>query len=319
LYNIFVTYFEFLTHFENGEFAAIYTVSGEDLYFVDSVVHRFCSIVKDCKDINIVHFEDFEVERIVDECQTIPFLSPKKIIVANGKGIKLGQLDPLKKYLANPNLSVVLLIVNPKVNVVYSSILNIDCNKISVRELCVLIQQKLEAKGCSIQSDALSTLILFCDQSMQKIDNELNKLCAYKTNSKITLADIELLVVPSQEYKAFALSEAVAKRDNDKALTIYNALVDSGQEPVMLNALLYGHFRRLLYCSISKDNSEDIAKYLGVKPYAVTIAQRQAKNFSAISLKKICGIFWQVDKDYKVGKISVAESTQKLILSILNI
>lgn len=316
MYTNIVTYFEFIQHFQTRRWVNCYVVSGDDSYFVTSVTRLFCSAIQDFKDINIVRFDDFEIDQLLDECQTLPFGSDYKIIISN-KEFKAVENDKLKKYLKKQNEQIILLLLGTKLKLSGANILEIDCVRADDRQLSILINEIVQEADGKIDSNAISTLTEYCDRHMQRIDSELKKLLAYKQKDKITTQDIHLLVVPSLEYKVFALSEAVGKRDSDQAFKIYNALMDSGEDNIALNGVLYAHYRRLFLCSISKHSKDDKAKYLGVKPYSITLAESAAKLYKAKDLKNICAAFWKIDLDIRQGKITTQQSTQKLMLEIL--
>ena len=86
----------------------------------------------------------------------------------------------------------------------------------------------------------------------------------------------------------------------------------------MLHALIYKHFRRLFFVSITKESRSDLAKMLGVQEYAITKAQEQARLFSKRQLKEINDICIKLDYDLKNSNITVNNAIDLLVLKILN-
>ncbi|MCL2599207.1 MAG: DNA polymerase III subunit delta [Firmicutes bacterium] len=319
-----MTFLEFEEHFAKGTLEACYAIKG-DGYFVSRITKKFESLVGDFSDINFVKFaESGSVQKVVDECQTLPFASAYKVVVADFTFLS-GDSDLVKKYLQNPNPAIILVLFNTGTRLT-SGLVTVDCDKNAENILCDLVTKECVKHGATITTGVAKGLLLRCGFDMQRVHNEIKKLAAYakadgsESVRPITAAGIDCLVSPSIESNVFALTDAVGKKDNGRALKIYQELVTSGQEPLALNGLLYAHFRRLLFCKLLSVQSVDsIAALMGVKPYAVTLAKQSAALYTAGALTKICKKFWSMDDAIRTGKMTMANSTQTLIFEIMQI
>ena len=87
-----------------------------------------------------------------------------------------------------------------------------------------------------------------------------------------------------------------------------------------LPALIFAHFRRLFHIAISGVVSNaELAKMLGVKEFAVKMSQAQAKMFSKSALKKINELCASLDFDLKQSNISIENTVELIVLTILNV
>jgi DNA polymerase III delta subunit len=127
---------------------------------------------------------------------------------------------------------------------------------------------------------------------------------------------VRALVHADVSYKVYELSEALACRDYARALLVLQTCLQQGEEQIMLLGLLYAHFRRMLCVTLAPQS--DLVQTLGIKEYAVTVLRRQSKAFGARELRRIVGVFWRIDADFRAGKLPLDSAVQHAIFCIAN-
>ncbi|MDR3022355.1 MAG: DNA polymerase III subunit delta [Clostridiales bacterium] len=313
-----------------------YFLFGDDAYLLQNAIQQFFLKVT-LPDINLVRLHSPTVAQLIDECNGMPFGSDFKLVIAKNMTLKSRakststkvtskknlkdkdiELNIFLDYLSKPNKTTILLLVDCDVSSdVILKCIEIDCNKLDTDKLIAWVQRQCIQSNCKIELDTAKILIDYCDNSLQRISLELDKLSAFKKDETITQEDVSLLVRPDVNFKIFELSQAVAQKDRDRAMQILQYCLINGEEPVALLGLLYAHFRRLA-CVVLGQNDANIRLHLGLKDYAVAALKRQATLFSARQLRKILSIFWQMDQDFRAGKFSLDWAVQHCMLCIFN-
>ena len=126
---------------------------------------------------------------------------------------------------------------------------------------------------------------------------------------------IENVVTKATEFTVFELTEALGKKDSDKALELVSLM----EKDNATLSLITNHFRRLFFIAISDSTNAELASLLGVKEYAIIKARDQIKNFSKMQLKKIYALLEKVDYFIKSGQMQALNALYYLVFSILYI
>ena len=293
-----------------------YLVQGEDILLYDKALE----LIKDAcnlqlEEFNFIKFDEdsFNGDAVIDTLQTLPMGSEKKIVLL--KNITKLSEDFKKKliaYLKNPVLSSCLVIFDffNKFDFIISE--KVSAKRLDEKSLAEIIEKEITDSGKLIKKDAVELLISYCCDYYSLIHNELQKLKSCNRDV-IETRDIENMVTREVEYTVFELTEALSKKDADKAVSLLN-LMDKDTKTF---SLIANHFRRLFFVSISKESDADLSKLLGVKEFAVVKARQLAKNFSKIQLKNIYELLDDVDFYIKNGEMQIENALYYLIFGIL--
>ena len=297
-----------------------YLVEGDDYFLFDKAL----SMIKNASQIqleefNISKFDDdnFSGKAVVDSTQVLPLSSEKRLVVVKDV-TKVGESDIklLKYYLENPVESTVLVILDwaNKFSALKGYGQFVDGRRMEKNLASSVVVNALAKKGKQITSEALSTLFDFCNGYLTRMMNEIDKLVFYDvTNSLITKDIVEKLVHKDTDFVVFELTEALGKRDVDKAIKLLSVMV---KEQGTLG-LITNHFRRLFFISISDLDNATLAQTLGVKEYAVVKQREQLRNFSKMQLKKIYALLEEVDYKIKSGQMLSENALYFLVFSII--
>ena len=293
-----------------------YLVQGEDILLYDKALE----LIKDAcnlqlEEFNFIKFDEdsFNGDPVIDTLQTLPMGSQKKIVLL--KNVTKLSEDFKKKliaYLKNPVLSSCLVIFDffNKFDFIISE--KVSAKRLDEKSLAEIIEKEITDSGNLIKKDAVELLISYCCDYYSLIHNELQKLKSCNRDV-IETRDIENMVTREVEYTVFELTEALSKKDADKAVSLLN-LMDKDTKTF---SLIANHFRRLFFVSISKESDADLSKLLGVKEFAVVKARQLAKNFSKIQLKNIYELLDDVDLYIKNGQMQIENALYYLIFGIL--
>ena len=291
-----------------------YLVQGEDILLYDEalkLIKNACNL--SFEEFNLQKFDDdtFSADFVLDALETLPFASEKKVVLL--KNITKFSEDFKKKlvaYLKSPLSSTCLAIFDfaNKFDFLISE--KISAKRLDEESLKNIVEEELSKSHKAIKKEALSLLLSYCCDYYSLIKNELEKL-TNAPNDVITEKDIENMVTKETEYSVFELTEALSKKDANRAVELLS-LMDKDTKTFNL---ILNHFRRLFFVAISKD--EDLSKLLNVKEYAIVKAKELSRNFSKIQLKNIYSLLDDVDFYIKNGQMQIENALYYLIFGIL--
>jgi DNA polymerase III subunit delta len=100
-------------------------------------------------------------------------------------------------------------------------------------EATVIVQQRAKKRKLQFDADALDLFVLLTGGDTRQIDNELEKLDTFLGKDRLVQVDLVRELVPlSRAGVIFELSNALATRDLELALTLVRRLLDHGEKAV---------------------------------------------------------------------------------------
>lgn len=293
-----------------------YLYYGDDISLINNEVSKLKNKIGISGDI--IYYDIENISDIVVESSTIGMFNPYKFIVIDTSSYFSSKKDmdisSLTNYFDNYNVNSYLIFT-------YGSS-SID----SRRKLFKLISdngvvKKLEANseylndfisnyikdnGYSMDMNSMSYLLSRCDNNIDNIRNELDKLMLYKLNDKvITRDDISLLTIEDINDTVFELVSSILKNNNEKAMKLYYNFINNGMDVSQIIAVISNQIRLLfqvkrLYNS-GKSNDE-IAKILEFKSvYRVKYLLSDCYYYSEGDLLKYLSKLAYIDKSIKTG------------------
>lgn len=301
--------------------ANTYLISGDDFYLFEKAKTM---IINACKiqlsEFNIYSFDDdnFSVKAFTDSCEVFPIGDMYRVVVL--KGItKINESDKkeILRYLSKPVESTVVIVQDffGKFDFIKKDAESVDAKRMDKILLTKIIVNDLIKQGKKISAEAVDTLIEACNGYLTKIQNELVKIINYEDDELITKSVVDAVVIKDIEYTVFELTDALGKKDGDKALRLLSLM--EKEQGVL--SLISNHFRRLFFISISDMTNAELSNYLGVKEYAIIKAKGLLKEFSKNQLRKINKLLEEVDYSIKSGAMQPINALYYLVFNILYI
>ncbi len=300
----------------NKKVEVCYLVQGEDILLYDKALEMIKKAVNlQLEDFNFNVFDDdsFNADLVMDTLETMPMGSDKKVVLLkNITNINENFKKKLKEYLKNPVQSTCLVIFDffNKFDFLISE--KISAKRLDDASLKELIRAELKKYNKEISNDACQKLIEACCSYYSLIKNELEKLGSCE-DIDISEKSVEELVCKQTEFTVFELTDALSKRDADKALSLLNLM----PKDTKTFSLVLNHFRRLFFVAVSEGSDKDLSELLDVKEYAIIKSKSLAKNFSKLQLKNIYEMTSDVDFYIKNGQMQVENALYYLVFGIL--
>ncbi|KGR90714.1 DNA polymerase III subunit delta [Ureibacillus massiliensis 4400831 = CIP 108448 = CCUG 49529] len=305
---------------KKGNIAPVYCLVGEETYFIDETITRLKRALGNAEEVETTMFdlEESPVDVVIDEADTFPFFSDKKLIIAkNASFLKASEkgkekidhdLNRLENWLKNPSDFAVMVFIAPyeklderkKITkqMKQSSVLLVS-ETLQENDLNVWIQSEVSRFGKAITDDAIDKLVEMVGTNMLQLQKEIEKIALYLGEDlEITTKLVEDLVAKTLEHDAFKMLNAYLSHNNTQAIQIYHDLLRQKEEPIMLVGLLASNIRTMnnvFYLQKKGYHPSQIAKQLKIHPYRVKLMVEQKNKPSEERLLKALHKLSEID------------------------
>lgn len=303
------------------ELSTSYLITGEDSFLMQQSLNEIlkkCNVQTSDLDCEIFDQENLTGEKFYASASQMPFMCAKRIVVVkNITNLLENTKKTILSYLSNPNPMACVLFIDTYNNKIFAFLEKvatlIECKKPSLFECEKFCNLLLEKHNKKIDRNALALLCELTNYNLNSIQNELTKLCFY-TCENITYELVEKFVSKTLDYQVYEFTNALSKKQTDRAIELLNDMI-ARKETNGLIPLIANNFRRMFFASIN-DNLEETANMLKVKPYALTKAKEQAKNFSPKKLKDINYLLEEIDYKVKSGEMLLINALYYLVFEL---
>jgi DNA polymerase-3 subunit delta len=169
------------------------------------------------------------------------------------------------------------------------------------------IEKRAKQHGGEIDRKAAATLAQLIGGDLRRLDSELQKLVTYVNAARpIKEEDVTRLVSASIEANVFDLVDALGRRDGPRAIRELHRLLDLGENPLGLLAMITRQFRLLIQVKELQEKSTpgpEMAKTLGQHPFVIEKIGQQARNFTIEQLERIYAHLLDLDVGIKTGEV----------------
>ena len=182
------------------------------------------------------------------------------------------------------------------------------------------IKRRAEDKGSSITPPAMQVLAELVGGDLWTIDRELEKLSLYATGRDITDTDVHAMVPYAQEANIFAAVDAVMDGRPGPALRSLMQLIEDGQEPLYIIAMIE---RQLRLIALARDLTDrgvaqpDLGRRMGTNSdFVVRKTLGQARRLTLPQIRSKYRRVLESDLAIKQGHLDPALSLQLLVADL---
>ncbi len=182
------------------------------------------------------------------------------------------------------------------------------------------IKQRAEDKGSSVTPPAMQVLAELVGGDLWTIDRELEKLSLYAAGRSITDSDVRAMVPYAQEVNIFAAVDAIMDGRPGPALRSLMQLMEDGQEPLYIIAMIE---RQLRLIALARDLSDrgvaqpDLGRRMGTSSdFVVRKTLGQARRLSTLQIRDKYRRVVESDLAIKQGRLEPALSLQLLVADL---
>lgn len=187
-------------------------------------------------------------------------------------------------------------------------------------QLAKWIGQQLRPLGKKMDRSACEALAFTSGRDLTMLHGELLKLAAYVGDrDAITPEDIEKIATHTAECTVFAMVDALCEGRAKAAFELLGVLLSSGEQRIGILAMITRHYRQMMHLKAMQEDRQQqgqMAKVLGVPPFALTRLSRQVGKRTYDSLKKSVALCVQADYDIKRGALREEAALDRLMLTL---
>ena len=126
------------------------------------------------------------------------------------------------------------------------------------------ISRRFKATGHSIDTEDARYLIFLCGDLMNNLASEIGKIGAYASAQRVTREDIDAVAIPQVDAVVFQMTDAIARRDFNKAASVLADLLHSQEYPGRILASMGKYFRQLYTARLYLDTNRSRADYMAL-------------------------------------------------------
>ncbi len=310
-----------------AKFDPLYLFYGHEDFIIDGLVDTLISkaISNEEKDFNldILYGNETEGSHIINTALAYPMMAERRVVVVkNAHLIDQSGTSLIEKYTQNPSVTTVLVITAETLgrgktwNQIKKNCTTFEAKKLYDNKIPDWIRGHLAERKVTISSEAIQLLQASAGNSLRNLNSELNKLRANIGDEKhIDTQDVEKVVGISRQYNIFELCDAVGKKNLSAGLHILNNMLQLGESPVGILAMLIRHFfilSKLLELELKRRRPDEIAKALKIHPYFIKNYRIQAMKYEKEQLKSAYQYLLEADQHLKTSY-----QRPKLVLELL--
>ena len=269
-----------LKEIRNKKFEKIYFLHGEEPYFIDVLTKAIQdnALEESERDFNqsILYGKDAEVLSLISELKSYPMMAERRLVILK-EAQYFKAIEQLESYLENPANSTIFVICykyktfdarkKTLKNVLKNGVV-FKSEKVKEYQLAEWIQQYIKTTGYELTSKACMLLIESLGNDLGRIVKELEKLAVLiEKGTIINENHIEENIGISKDYNVFELTNAVANKDNLKALKIVDYFDHNPKaaDLVFVISNLFKFFSQIMRIHFLPNKSrEAVAQALGV-------------------------------------------------------
>ncbi len=186
-------------------------------------------------------------------------------------------------------------------------------------ELPKWIWRRVRQRAGTISGDAVRMLASLVGSDLRLLDQEIDKLLVYADGQQVTAEDVRILVSRAREASIFDLVDCVGRRETDRALRLLHRLLDDGEPPLYLLAMLARQVRILIQVKelqAQRLNPREIADRLKLHPFVVDKGIAQARNFDLAQLEGAHRRLVETDWMIKTGQSEDVLALDMLVVAL---
>ncbi len=311
----------FVTEVKDRKLRPAYIFVGDEVFFRDRCRAAILEhlVPRDLREFSLydVDLAEAELAEILDRARTPSLMAPFQVFFIRGvktlygRGSHKDEFEAIADYVAHPNPDALLVFIADHIHIPadarrmeltdrdrYERIRDtlgeycgiVEFARVDEDEGIKWVSDTAAARGVKIDHDAAHELVDSLGSDMMLVAGELEKLILYVAEKKrITLADVETLVLAAKQRSLYELTDAISAHDRARALEVLEAILSSGDGEEAAIGHLYmlaRTFRQMLV--ILEKNVRDSrsiwqALWQGFRlpPFAAEDIIRQARRYQS--------------------------------------
>jgi DNA polymerase-3 subunit delta len=244
-----------------GELKPGYVLAGDEAFLLDrcraAVLKAF--VPQDLRDfcLSDLDLSGTSIFEVLDRAQTPSLMAPFQVVFVRNvrqlytRGAKKDEFAALDRYFRSPNPQALLIFLADFISIPsdarrmelddknrferLTETLGAHCGMIELarvneEDAMRWVAATAQEQGVRVEADAARELVDALGADMMLISSELEKLLLYTLGrGRITLGDVETMVLAAKQRSLYELTDAISARDRARALALLQGLLNSSE------------------------------------------------------------------------------------------
>lgn len=313
---------------KTGQFKTAYLLYGEEDYLKKQYRDKLKkALISEDDTVNFAHYEGKKIVpgELIDLAETMPFFAERRLIVVEDSGFFKNASPELADYIKTMPDTACFLFVESEVDkrgrlfkAVREKGRAVEMARQDERTLLYWIASQMKREGKQIKESTAKYLIARTGTDMENLEKEMEKLFAYTLGrTEITAEDIDEICTTQISNKIFEMIEAVAAKQQKRALDYYYDLLALKEPPMRILYLLARQYKLLFEVKELMKRGYDkaqIAKTAGLHPFVAGKYMKQCQSFSASQLRSVMEEACEYETLVKTGRMNDVMSVELFIV-----
>ena len=303
-----------------GKLRPGYVLAGDEIFLLDrcraAVLKAF--VQPDLRDfcLSDLDLTQTSIFEVLDRAQTPSLMAPFQVIFIRNvrqlytRGAKKEEFAALDRYFQSPNPQALLLFIADFLRIPadtrrmdlddknrferLTETLGAHCGmvelaRVNEEDAMRWTVAKAQEAGLQMETDAARELVDALGADMMLVSSELEKLLLYTSGrGRITLGDVETMVLSAKQRTLYELTDAISARDRVRALALLQGLLnssDAGEDAAIGHLYMLARTFRQMLVILEKNVRDSRAIWQALwqgfrmPPFAADDLIRQARRY----------------------------------------
>ncbi len=329
------TYQSLIRQVKADKIAPLYVFYGEEQvlarYVVSVIAEQLFS--SELASLNVVQMDGQKLDdrEFIQAVETPPMFAERRLVVVNRPSFLKQRKEPadaLSELFQNwPAYTCVVLLATEAdkrlklVRQIWQSAVVGEFPALTGPEAAEWVEGRLKKSGVK---SPYGTGRRICDRAgtdLELLRLEVDKLVTYSDGGELTEDDIIALVSNNAETSVFDLVDALGHRQLPHALRLLGEMLQQGQEPLYLLAMIVRQLRLLLLARHHLDaglSADLAARQLGIHPFPAGKCVSQAHGWKTRELQRAMDECLATDEAIKTGEMRGERALDALVISLIS-
>jgi DNA polymerase-3 subunit delta len=298
---------------------------------------------------------DTSIFEVLDRAQTPSLMAPFQVLFVRGlknlygRGSKKEEFAAIDGYFRSPNPGAVLLFVADHLRIPtdlrkmdyqdkerYDRIREtlgdwcgfVELARVDESDAIKWVMNEADGRGIKFDPDAARELVDALGADMMMVASELEKLCLYVSGRepRITLGDVETMVLAAKQRSLYELTDAISQHDRTRALLLLHGLLnasDGGEDAAIGHLYMLARTFRQMLIILEKNVRDSRAIWavlwqgFRMPPFAAEDLIRQARRYkSRRELTRALRLVARADLELRSSPANKLLVLERLILAL---
>ncbi|MEJ2720624.1 MAG: DNA polymerase III subunit delta, partial [bacterium] len=267
--------------------------------FISELIDAYLPSENRAFNLDIFHGDDFDRDGFDDRISSFPlFTSRRVVVVKRFDALTTPNKDFVIERAQGLPDSVVLVVETPADKLDSARLKNIKkraddkglsfhFQHLSEDETIERVKARLQREGFTIDPEALDLLVESVGTHLIDLANEIDKIIlSSDQGDRITRDTVAAVVGRYRTENLFALLDRLGKADEADVVHRLNRVIDGGDEPVFVLAMVIRRVIQLLHvCMLREEHGGRAGRPGGMSSYQAALLVEQAKYFQRDELE----------------------------------